>query len=740
MLNDLKSLNNLLNLFDSAYTEGITLEHFTDDSDFNQSFLDVYYHLINGSVPIKPCAEYGVTNVIRDSSKHNPSKLFEICLRNSMDLFKEDGEFTPLQKNRNITIYKGILIHEIAHILEGSFEPVNLETILEDLGNHEFGHDLFNIMEDYRIEQNITHKFRNSHPEYKTALNFLNMNLIGVKHSYMESDLEDVLNTYICKIKTGHSLTEILSAENESYTNKEELSKVRLQRNETYKTIEEAVQAENTFYSKETNEELKKLGINNYKELVDTLVEKTKTLYLKSYVESVELLPEIYELLDLQFKILPSEKDKNKNKNNSSKSQDQNNEGGGNIPFQGETQDNSSKNNQSKNNQKNNSSQNNQKNNSYDNSSKGTKYNPSKTNKSISSNDDFTQGSWKPDSMDEFKKNKDNIKSRIEQVAEALSDAYKNAKEKQQEKDLEKQNKNDFNSSMTLMEYNENNIKARPTEVIWETLKSNDDSLANRIRISYSRISNAITQQFDELKLNQIQLLANQKIGSTFNPASLVYALSDVNFAREGRLYDNTLMNKKDYSIYYLIDASGSTKETISSREKSPITGKQMTVLDIEKIAVASAYQGIENLGLHDDFHQKIFLFNSNYNTIIYHAKNVNELSAVESGAGNRDGAAIRALTKRIETEPNQDKILFLFADGLPAYANGVFDTSMAIKEATDKGIKVFYILTSNDAKLNRNAELDYPIITKYATDKKVIFHPSMLPKATKSMIEEHLI
>ena len=95
-----------------------------------------------------------------------------------------------------------------------------------------------------------------------------------------------------------------------------------------------------------------------------------------------------------------------------------------------------------------------------------------------------------------------------------------------------------------------------------------------------------------------------------------------------------------------------------------------------------------------------------------------------------------------LDRERNETRILFLFADGMPSdydYDNGLHDSAMAVKEAVDRGIQVFYILSRNRSAMSPEERSRFSRVSRYATDKKIVFDPAQLPFRTRDIFNHHL-
>jgi nitric oxide reductase activation protein len=76
------------------------------------------------------------------------------------------------------------------------------------------------------------------------------------------------------------------------------------------------------------------------------------------------------------------------------------------------------------------------------------------------------------------------------------------------------------------------------------------------------------------------------------------------------------------------------------------------------------------------------------------------EIMQLEPEEDNRDGFAIRHMTRRLLQRSEQQKFLLVFSDGEPAAMgyeqNGIVDTHEAVLEARKHGIEVINVFLSN--------------------------------------------
>jgi len=78
------------------------------------------------------------------------------------------------------------------------------------------------------------------------------------------------------------------------------------------------------------------------------------------------------------------------------------------------------------------------------------------------------------------------------------------------------------------------------------------------------------------------------------------------------------------------------------------------------------------------------------------------EIMQLQPEEDNRDGYAIRHMTKKLMNRNEKQKFLLVFSDGEPAAfgyeQNGIVDTHEAVLEARKRGIEVINIFLSNSS------------------------------------------
>ncbi|HDR16479.1 MAG TPA: hypothetical protein ENN79_13555 [Desulfobacteraceae bacterium] len=647
-------------LLESAYCQGITLADFTGNPFFSDHFNGVYLPLLENRVPVAPGAAPAQTGVI-SNPEHDHRATFLIRLRAYMDFFPKDGP-EKVNLNRNITLYKALLIKQAACIREGSIEPLNPAGIFDRLQNPPIARRLYcNCIENTRSIRNLLSRFPHR-SDFRRCVRFYNLMTLGIHGRYTGRLMEDFIQALERRLACGNDLGRLI-AENPG---------PRLAANGLYDSLEALQRDEARFLNHRVPRfpALKRLETTG--ELLGHVVGLVSGIIGGSIVDSVKLAIQCHDLLV---------------KLSCGSGEAQGGETDFFIPLRPEM--------------------------------------------------DFFQGSLHPDSTADLDAMENEIRQRVAAIASSLRPGP----------DIQIRSSIDKGPAVRgtiVHEYRENGPREGAARVIHKRLVHGDPEFIVRIRNSYPGVIGVITEQFRNLKLNRLQVLRMQRKPESFNPAGLVYAVIDDNFARQQRFYDASLRNRRSYAIYHLIDASGSTSAILSPARRSVVDpGREANVLDVEKTAAAAIFTAIEDLDQHESFIQKMFLYQSDMDTLIYQAGEMSCLTRLEADLANRDGAAIRGVSSMLAAEAAETRVLFIFADGMPSdrdYPDGIRDTEMAVKEAADRGVKVFYILTKNTTTMSLTERSQFNRISRFATDRKIVYHPSQLPFKTRDLFTAHLV
>ncbi|MDP2306609.1 MAG: hypothetical protein Q8P18_11360 [Pseudomonadota bacterium] len=165
------------------------------------------------------------------------------------------------------------------------------------------------------------------------------------------------------------------------------------------------------------------------------------------------------------------------------------------------------------------------------------------------------------------------------------------------------------------------------------------------------------------------------------------------------RLYVRRVREQRDVAVAFLIDMSSSTNESAD--------GSSRRIIDVEKQALIVAAEALHALG--DPFAIWGFSGYGRDHVAFYVAKEFAEpyddrarqrIGRITFKMENRDGAAIRHATAKLQKQPARVRILFLLSDGKPLdcgcdhyydrYAQD--DTRAALREARKLGIHPYCV------------------------------------------------
>lgn len=138
-------------------------------------------------------------------------------------------------------------------------------------------------------------------------------------------------------------------------------------------------------------------------------------------------------------------------------------------------------------------------------------------------------------------------------------------------------------------------------------------------------------------------------------------------------------------AIYFLVDNSGS----MSSGDKFSRAWSAMTLLEVAYAHLLpikiTAFDEIGKI-------QHVVVKGWEERYAGGQTKSQAFLDKRDIGSGNYDGYSIRIAANELLQRPENQKILFILSDGLPAYRNGEADTQKAAEEVASKGISVIPI------------------------------------------------
>ena len=642
------SIQDVVSIVNGAFGEGLSLSDFMFGTRFSDNFNSIILSMSNNNVIVFPSDEWAYTKSV------SSGRSFFIKLKAAIEVVP------GCQNNINASIYKAMLIHELSHVIEGSFEPLNLTSIFRKFGNENLISIFFGYcIEDIRVLNKTLKRFP-FRKDFHSCLKFYDFIFTGIKGHYCGEFIVDFIHALERQLKCKKTHVEMMKINPQNF----------FAINGYYRNAEELVHDEDNFFSTPISRQLQAKGIKTVEDLILNVSTRVSSVMDGTIIDGIKVLYECVSMLNEQAK-------------------------GCWGLFNNENPE----------------------------------FSPEKA------KHDFFQGTAEPSSLE----------SLLEHSGKLLGKILIPSEEKPYYDEIPSGIPMDDSPEYNpLLEYDSENRLCVSVKVDSIVLDKGDLNLMDRIVSAYPSIVGTITEQLMNLHLNQLQIKRMQRISQSFNPVGVVYASIDNNFARQQKFYDASFRNTMDYAIYYLIDASGSTGAAVTPFSQSVIDpDRNSIVLDVEKIAAAVLYSSVQHLDMPESFRQRLFLFQSHSETKIFESPDISGLALVEPNLANRDGAAIRTITKELLNEPNKTKVIFMFADGMPsdvAYNNGLFDSAMAIKESVDKGVKFFYLLTRNRKTMSFEESRNFSILTSFVTDKAVVYDPAQLPYRTRDIFSMHLL
>jgi len=233
-----------------------------------------------------------------------------------------------------------------------------------------------------------------------------------------------------------------------------------------------------------------------------------------------------------------------------------------------------------------------------------------------------------------------------------------------------------------------------------------DAQWSARVRREHHGLIQDIRRRFDALRPTR-QRQTRQLDGHDLDLDAYV---DDVAARRAGRtptdrLYLTDRPRRRDVSVAFLLDASGSTDAWVSGGRR---------VLDIEKEATLVCCEALDALG--DRYAIYAFAGRSARDVRVSRVKGFTEgygesvrrrIAGLHGEAFTRLGAPIRHLTARLARQRTRLRLLFLLSDGKPndedAYAGayGLEDTRQAVAEARLQGVRLFCLTIDRQGSLD---------------------------------------
>ncbi|MHB8481524.1 MAG: VWA domain-containing protein [Nitrospiria bacterium] len=221
--------------------------------------------------------------------------------------------------------------------------------------------------------------------------------------------------------------------------------------------------------------------------------------------------------------------------------------------------------------------------------------------------------------------------------------------------------------------------------------------------LSYGPIL-SLRRYFEKLRPENYRNIKNERDGDEFDFDRLIEAMADMRagITPSENFYVRREKKERKISVAFLIDLSGSTRQII------PGSGKRIIDIEIESLMLMA--EALNTIG--DEYGIFGFSGQSREQIEFYTIKGFDEkdallfnqkLGALEPLKQNRDGTAIRHLTRKLVQRETKTKLMIILSDGKPLdddyqelYA--LEDTKMALREAKNRGIHPFCITVDQQA------------------------------------------
>ena len=213
----------------------------------------------------------------------------------------------------------------------------------------------------------------------------------------------------------------------------------------------------------------------------------------------------------------------------------------------------------------------------------------------------------------------------------------------------------------------------------------------------YAGLLKKIRREFQMLKPEGFTKLKRQYDGDDIDLDAVVEFLVDrrAGISPSEKNYTLIQKRKRDIAVAFLIDMSRSTKGETIEREKESLIIMSEALHEVGDAFAIFGFSGDNRDNV--DFY-RIKDFDDAYNDMTKQ-----RISAIQDHFENRDGTAIRHTISKLRKRPERTKLMILLSDGKPVdkeYSGtyAIEDTRMALKEAQHFGIKTFCITVDHTA------------------------------------------
>jgi nitric oxide reductase NorD protein len=232
-------------------------------------------------------------------------------------------------------------------------------------------------------------------------------------------------------------------------------------------------------------------------------------------------------------------------------------------------------------------------------------------------------------------------------------------------------------------------------------LRRASGDFVDSVNAGYRPQIQSLRRQFEALRPTELELVRALPHGDSLDLDRVVEALTvrRAGGSPSDRLYMRHERSRRDVAVAFLLDMSSSTNEVVSGGGKR--------IIQVEKEALVLIAEAVEAIG--DRFAIWGFSGYGRDQVAFYTAKSFDQpfdraakerIGAMSWKMENRDGAAIRHATRLLARQPARQRLLILLSDGKPLdcgcdrYADSYAqeDTRRALVEARKAGLHPFCI------------------------------------------------
>lgn len=159
----------------------------------------------------------------------------------------------------------------------------------------------------------------------------------------------------------------------------------------------------------------------------------------------------------------------------------------------------------------------------------------------------------------------------------------------------------------------------------------------------------------------------------------------------------NTPSDKLDAVFGLLVDGSASMLDKLDETKKAVLLFHDVLRELSVHHEISSYYEDANNAT--KEFQPNVFGIMHTFDD--YRKDNGSTILSFETNEDNRDGFAIRWMTRRLLTRTEKHKFLLLFSDGEPSAfgydRNGILDTHESVMEAEKRGVSIIHLFLASD-------------------------------------------